>query len=167
MMKKSMSVLVLFVCLLSLVACSNKSVEEVVNGDTSNGSSVETTNYTMEFSGISTTVALKHNGEKMLTETIETVQPYEALGVTNKEEAKAMVAQQEEMQSYDGIKGLTHSVEYKDDELIQKVEINFEKADLSELTNMVGFNLPSDVTDSVNFSDMEQVLLNSKFEKEE
>lgn len=64
---------------------------------------------------------------------------YENLNVANEKETRKTLATTNEM--YDGSKGISHSIEYNDDYVVEKISVNYneiDKEDLKELAILVG-----------------------------
>ena len=72
-------------------------------------------------------ITLEHKGDKAISNQTTTTIYYKEAGVT-KDQLKEMIDKYDEE-----YKGFTHSAEYKDDYLVEKTTLNYEKADLDQL----------------------------------
>ena len=69
-------------------------------------------------------ITLEHKGDKAISNQTTTTIYYKEAGVT-KDQLKD--------EDYKDVKGFTHSAEYKDDYMVEKTTLNYEKADLDQL----------------------------------
>ena len=75
-------------------------------------------------------ITYEYKNDELLIQQINNTFYYEPIGLTKdtaKEQTEAYA------KSIEGIKGLTHKIEYKDDYLTEKLTIDFSKADIEEL----------------------------------
>ena len=75
-------------------------------------------------------ITLEHKGDKAISNQTTTTIYYKEAGVT-KDQLKEMIDKYDE--EYKDVKGFTHSAEYKDDYMVEKTTLNYEKADLDQL----------------------------------
>ena len=68
-------------------------------------------------------ITVEYKGDELLINETNNTFYYKPVGLTKEAYAK----------SIEGIKGLTHKIEYKDDYLTEKLTIDFSKADIEEL----------------------------------
>ena len=61
---------------------------------------------------------------------------YSAIGANSKDDAKLMMEAQGSA-DWDGIKGITHEVEYKDDRFIETTSVDLNKVDLATLNELL------------------------------
>lgn len=112
-----------------------------------NSSRVETVSYQLLKEGVADVrLTYYHNkgSDKVLKQTAESKILYSALKVTDAQVAKEKVGSQSE--KYQGITGVQESVAYKDVYLIEKVSVDYTKANLNELAKKlpeVNINTPS------------------------
>ena len=72
----------------------------------------------------------EHKGDKAISNQTTTTIYYKEAGVT-KDQLKEMIDKYDE--EYKDVKGFTHSAEYKDDYMVEKTTLNYEKAYLYQL----------------------------------
>lgn len=75
-------------------------------------------------------ITVEYKGDELLINETNNTFYYKPVGLTKdtaKEQTEAYA------KSIEGIKGLTHKIEYKDDYLTEKLTIDFSKADIEEL----------------------------------
>src|SRR5699024_6938420 len=114
MKKKGIGLLVILSIVCVLSACGSKEVEERV--------------FELEEMGIVTTMTYTYQGDKVLKQKAENIIPYASLGVTSQEEAEEILDPQvEELQ---GIDGVSEEVEYKEDEALETLEIDYENLEI-------------------------------------
>ena len=75
-------------------------------------------------------ITIEHKGDKAISNQTTTTIYYKEAGVT-KDQLKEMIDKYDE--EYKDVKGFTHSAEYKDDYMVEKTTLNYEKADLDQL----------------------------------
>lgn len=95
---------------------------------------VETVTYEFESYGNKSKLTLRAKGSVIVSQTEETEVMYKKFGYSNSEEAKEDFGEVYEV--LQNKKGVTYSINYKEDRLIEKGTINFEemsKKDLEEL----------------------------------
>lgn len=102
---------------LSLTACSS--------------AEPSTTVLKMEQPGVESTLTYYAEGDKVTRQTTTNVVNYAEAGIPDKETAKKMLDQG--LEKFQGHEGLTDTVEYKDTEAIETVEVDYSKADYAEL----------------------------------
>ncbi|XCY66700.1 YehR family protein [Streptococcus iniae] len=153
--RKLVSLLMLVISVLFLVACQSKQAvkEKVVYFEmTQNGSTVGLTYY--------------YKGDKVTRQSAKTKATYTALGVDSKEAAKkelSSIAKQ-----YQGVKGLKESIDYKDDHILETVEVDYAKADMKQLSKIPGIALATEdgkVPDYVSYKKTKKMLEDKGFKK--
>ena len=75
-------------------------------------------------------ITIEHKGDKAISNQTITTVYYKEAGVT-KDQLKEIIDKYDE--DYKDVKGFTHSAEYKDDYMVEKTTLNYEKADLDQL----------------------------------
>ncbi len=116
-MKKILNVLLALSLIFTLVAC---------------GGSVQTKTFVASKNGVDLEVTYTFSGDRVLKQTANNKIPYSALGVTTKEEAKAIL--DPISQQYQGIEGLEEKLDYGETQAIETLTIDYEKVDFEKLT---------------------------------
>ena len=124
-----------------LLGCSKQStssakseitqVESTSQQTTENKSEVKTVSFVNETrTGFNSTLTYTVDGDKVLKQSGHNVYDPEALDTTA-ETLKAFV--EKTYKGYEGLKGVTHSIEIKDGKVVQDAEVDFTVASLDEL----------------------------------
>jgi uncharacterized lipoprotein YehR (DUF1307 family) len=121
-MKKVASVTCLMVLLLVLSACGKEEVLTKIFERQENDSVVVFT--------------YKYQDDTVIEQTANIIQPYSELGLTTKEEAGKEMAPV--IEQYKELKGVTFNITFCESQVIQYIMINYEKADISELSKVAG-----------------------------
>lgn len=152
-----------------LLGCSNQStssstssaksettqVDSTSQQTTENKSEVKTVSFVNETrTGFNSTLTYTVDGDKVLKQSGHNVYDPEALDTTA-ETLKAFV--EKTYKGYEGLKGVTHSIEIKDGKVVQHTEIDFTVASLDELKKALPDEY-SGIGDSVSFSASEKML---------
>ena len=127
--------------LVFLLGCSKQStssakseitqVESTSQQTTENKSEVKTVSFVNETrTGFNSTLTYTVDGDKVLKQSGHNVYDPEALDTTA-ETLKAFV--EKTYKGYEGLKGVTHSIEIKDGKVVQDAEVDFTVASLDEL----------------------------------
>ena len=137
--------IILILPILMLFGCSTKSISETFENTSSN-----------EKSKIK--IIAEHKGNKIEKLKYEIVTPFSKLLVSSKEEAKEVM--EDVLKSYNSVEGVTAKVEYVDNTVIQKIEID----EKNELSNHPNNNIGENINFN-NFNDYKNTLLKNGFEK--
>lgn len=135
MKKKVMGLLMVFVMAVSVVGCSGKESTRIFTGKV-NGNEATATYYC--------------KGDEVLRQVIETKIPYSvfsAYGASTKEEVKELFETDQmktQLQSLNDIEGYSDVLEYNDDHLIERAEVDYKAADFDELRTKTGLNVTTD-----------------------
>ena len=122
---------------------------------TENKSEVKTVTFVNDtHSDLNSTLTYTVDGDNVLKHSGHNVYDPEAIGTTA-EKLKASV--EEAYKGYEGLKGVTHSIEIKDGKVVQHTEIDFTVASLDELKKALPDEY-SGIGDSVSFSASEKML---------
>ena len=106
-------------------------VESTSQQTTKNKSEVKTVSFVNETrTGFNSTLTYTVDGDKVLKQSGHNVYDPEALDTTA-ETLKAFV--EKTYKGYEGLKGVTHSIEIKDGKVVQDAEVDFTVASLDEL----------------------------------
>ena len=79
---------------------------------------------------------IEYQGDKMTLLKTTTTVLYSAIGANSKDDAKLMMEEQGSA-DWDGIKGITHEVEYKDDRFIETTSVDLNKVDFDKLGELM------------------------------
>ena len=132
---KQVAILVLAVLAMMLMACTG---------------SEKSVTYVLETKDTSTKIVYVAKGDIVQTQTTYTEMAYTVIGVTTQEEAKIMVEPIVEM--YQGIEGLTHSIDYEEDMLIEKLEVDYTKANIEDIKDLFGSVFDGDAKNGARIS---------------
>ncbi|OFL47310.1 MULTISPECIES: DUF1307 domain-containing protein [unclassified Nosocomiicoccus] len=153
-MKKLFSIFLSLAVLVTLAACSNddnseevksaKQQEPVENKEETSEpkeeeseTKEETVTYEKEEQGILVTVDLIHKGEELIRQVTTTKADYEAINVSNKDEAKQRFEDIDAFEAYEGEEGLNYDVEFKEDHFIETIEVEYSKISPEKLNELV------------------------------
>lgn len=90
-----------------------------------------TTVLKLDQAGVESTLTYYAEGDKVVRQTTKNVVTYSEAGLPDKETAKKIL--DEGIKKYQGIEGLSDTVEYGDKEAVETVEVDYSKADYKEL----------------------------------
>ena len=79
---------------------------------------------------------IEYQGDKMTLLKTTTTVLYSAIVANSKDDAKLMMEEQGSG-DWDGIKGITHEVEYKDDRFIETTSVDLNKVDFDKLGELI------------------------------
>ena len=133
----------------TLVACNSDSEEKTVTLQS-------------EQNGVIMKLTYKADGDKVIEQTADNVVPYESLGVTTPEEAEGIFS--ELVAGYEGVKGITHNLDYQDDKIIETLTINYETADLNKVSQLTGSSFEGDLSEGVSLQKSIDMLQEEGFE---
>ncbi len=91
--------------------------------------------------------------------------PYEVMGVSNAEEAEALLA--DTVAGFEGIEGLTYEMDYQDDVAVEQLTVDYEKADMDEISNLMGSSFEGDVSEGISLKNSVEMLKEQGFEEVE
>lgn len=128
-----------FAAALTLSACSGDEETE--------------TSFTNTQNGVEMTMTYTAVGDEVTKQTTSNLIDYEAAGLGSKEEAQAMFDPMIEQGS--DIEGYEQSIEYGDTSATEEVSIDYEVADLGELSQVPGFEGTANMEDG-DFVSLEQ-----------
>lgn len=154
-MKKLFSIFLSLAVLVTLAACSkddnnhdeksakqqepveNKEANAEPKKDKDSETKEETVTYEKEDKGILVTVDLIHKGEELIRQVTTTKADYEAINVSNKDEAQQRFEDIDAFEAYEGEEGLNYDVEFKDDHFIETIEVEYSKISPEKLNELV------------------------------
>lgn len=153
--RKLLTFFMLVISILFLVACQSKqAVKEKVSYFelSQNGSTIGLTYY--------------YKGDKVTRQSAQTKASYTAIGVDSKEAAKEKLSSV--TKQYQGVKGLKESIDYKDDHILETVEVDYTKADMKQLSKIQGIAIATDdgkVPDYISYKKTKKMLEDQGFKK--
>lgn len=144
-MKKILSILtVLF--LVFLAGCSS--------------SKEGTKTFVSEQNGVKMKLTYYYSGDKVTKQTANNTMEYSKMGVT-KEQLQELV--EPISKQYQGIKGLTQSIDFQDDKAVETLTIDYTQADLKDLKGISGVEMGSNDANSISLKMSEEALLKEGF----
>ncbi|MHD0396851.1 DUF1307 domain-containing protein [Staphylococcus simulans] len=114
--------------------------------------------YQGELSGADVIDTLTYKGDKMVKQSMIMTIDYGENGLS-KSDAETILTKQEKM--FEDLKGVKYKKEIKQDKAVQKVEIDYEEADLEQLSHRVGITGPKSGNDYVDVKSVERSLRKS------
>lgn len=156
-MKKNLASFFLVTLLFALVGCAG--------GTTA--TATETATFEKEESGTTIRLVYTYQGDKILSQTSEVTYPYSMFGVTTKEEAETLVGSTLDTSAYEGVTGLTHSIEYTDTDVVEKSTFDFENINVDEVNALPGMTLEYDPTTGASMKTTEEALISAGYTKVE
>lgn len=124
LLKKGAMTLFVMIMAVMLVACGVK---------------VETKTYKLYKNGVDIKITYTYRGDKVIKQTAENIVPYTSLGVTSKEEAEKILKDLSD--KFQGVEGLKEELEYKDDKVVETLEIDYTKASIDEIKELPGVTM--------------------------
>jgi len=119
--------------------------------------------YELEESGVQSTVTFKHKDDEITEQTSESIIPYDMLGVSSKEEAEGIFdLMGDEM---DNLSGISFDIKYKKDELIQKVVVDYEKADFGEMFDFASMFTNEELGQTTSMEEMDKMLKDQGYQE--
>ncbi|MBL1224953.1 YehR family lipoprotein [Enterococcus sp. BWR-S5] len=122
----------LVVCLIA-TACSSGEKDSSKKSGTGNG--VTTTVFEADLNGVQTEMIYYHKGDKVVKQETNSTINYETLGIESKEEAEEMFSFVKD--EYD-ITGVTYEADYQETKMVEKVSVDYDKADIEEVMSLMG-----------------------------
>lgn len=147
-MKRSVFSLVLLFVLVVFTACSAASQSK-------------TKTFVNDNAGMATEMVFTYEGDKVTHQKTTNTLPYESLGVTTKEEAKDIL--DPIAKEYQGHEGLTETIDYQEDHLVEVVEIDYSVVDIEAIRNIQGMVFEGDVSNGISLKRSEEMLLEQGF----
>lgn len=131
------------------------------------GGQEETRTYVAEDQGYTNTLVYTYVDDEVVNQTSQTEATYESLGVTDRAEAEEVLGSA--VESYENTDGVEHSIEYGEDALQERLEIDYDTVDISEVAELDGAEFEGDTETAqfVSMSQTEQQLLDQGYALEE
>ena len=133
----------------------------VVFAACSGGSSSKSKTYVKEDPSMNVEMIFTYEGDKVTHQKTINTMPYTSLGVTTKEDAQAIL--DPIAAEYQGHDGLTEKIDYKEDHLVEVVEIDYSVADVEEIRDIAGMVFEGDVSNGISLKRSEEMLLEQGF----
>lgn len=135
----------------------NEAAEETGFDFDPNGENIVTLQ--LEQEGTIVRLTFKAKGDLVYEQSANNEKHYSALGVSSAEEAKEKLASS--ASEFEDIEGVTHSLEYLDDRVIESLTVDFEKVDLNAASQLTG---SGDLSDGVSLQQSVQTLQEQGYE---
>lgn len=127
-MNKIRNFAMIFAFMLVLVACGDKETKAV---------------YSTTVNGVELKFTFFSKGDEVVRQTANNKIPYSTIQASNKEDAKAKLAPIAAL--FQGVEGVTESIEYFDDYALETLDINYAKADISKISKLPGSTFDGDI----------------------
>ncbi|MGT2756726.1 DUF1307 domain-containing protein [Streptococcus ovuberis] len=152
----------ILLALLLLVACTKNesetqttSTKESTKAPTTSSettvaptSIIKTHNYQLfDSKGLDSRLIYHYEDDKVIKQKTENIVLYSFLGITDAKTAEE--AYQAQAQQYQGLEGVAYSIQYNSDRMIEHIEVDYEKAKISEIAHIIG--IPSEQASKIKF----------------
>ncbi|WP_195571925.1 YehR family lipoprotein [Paenibacillus sp. 1001270B_150601_E10] len=149
-MKKVLGVLSLVILIIGLVGCG--------------GAKEQSSTYTLSLEGTEIEMTYYYKNDKVTKQTTNSTVPYSSIGAADKEEAKSII--EPLAKQYENVTGVKHEVDYQEDKLVEKTEVDYSKASLKEVSELTGTMFDdTEEADFVSMKKSEEMLLSNGFTK--
>lgn len=100
-----------------------------VETETSDGEPIalKTATFEIEQGGVTIQMVYSYMGDLVLKQTTTSTGNYAAMGIDSKEQAQE--ALKSVVEQYSNVKGVTHTIDYQEDQLIEHTEVDYSKVD--------------------------------------
>ncbi|MBG9981203.1 DUF1307 domain-containing protein [Facklamia sp. DSM 111018] len=116
-----------------------------------------------EVDGMEIELTYYYKGDQVLKQKTVNKLTYESLGVEDEEGAREILDPiSETMQDTEGLK---EKLDYKDDHVIETVELDFEKGDINELAEVANLETEGDLDEGISMKKSEEFLLEQGFKE--
>ncbi|WP_018933628.1 DUF1307 domain-containing protein [Gracilibacillus lacisalsi] len=154
--------------------------EEVAEIDDLNEDNIETANDTapseldidpdgennvtlqLDQEGMVSKIAYKAEGDRVIEQTADNIIPYDLLEIADKEEAEAMFA--EGVAQYQDVEGVSHSIDYQDDQIVETTKVDFETTDPDDFAELTGAMMEDGASDFISLQRSVQMLQEQGYE---
>ncbi|GGP08085.1 YehR family protein [Oceanobacillus neutriphilus] len=109
-----------------------------------------------EEAGVIVQLTYKADGDMVYEQTANNEMPYSVLGVSTPEEAEEAMA--DYAADFEGIEGVTHNFEYLDDKVVETLTVNYDEADVNEVSQLTGSEFEGDLSGGVSLQQSVQML---------
>ncbi|CEG21462.1 putative lipoprotein YehR precursor [Planococcus massiliensis] len=110
------------------------------------GEEASTRTFEMENNGIVTTMVYTTEGDKVTKQSTENLIQYDLAGIESKDQARELFDPL--IGEFQGIEGITHQMEYEEDQAVETMEIDYETVDFDEIENLPGMSFSDDPKDN-------------------
>lgn len=126
---------------------------------------LKTATFEIEQNGVKIQMVYSYMGDLVLKQTTTSIGNYAAMGIDSKEQAQEALASV--VEQFSNVKGVTHTIDYQEDQLIESTEVDYSKADLQEVAKLTGSIVDegSENAKFVSMSQSEKLLLDSGYTK--
>jgi uncharacterized lipoprotein YehR (DUF1307 family) len=145
---KILAVAIAVLSVLSLTACGGKEQQAT---------------YETEQNGVKIALTYYAKGDKVTKQTAESTIPYSSLGVDNEADAKELL--KDTAQAYEGIAGVSDELVYGENEVTEKFEIDYTKADIEEIKGLPGVTLDGNTSKGISFKKSTKMLEDQGYTK--
>lgn len=114
------------------------------------GAKETATTLTNNVNGVDMTYTYFADGDDVVRQTTKNVMPYSVLGVTTADEAKQILDPL--IEEFQGVTGLEHEMAYGENEVTETLTVDYEKADLSEISELTGSAFSGDTAEGTKVS---------------
>lgn len=88
--------------------------------------------------GMDSRLIYHHLGDEVTKQTTDNIILYSYMGMADANAAKE--AYQEQAKLYQNVEGITYSIEYAQDRMIEHIEVDYTKAKISEIGHLIGLS---------------------------
>lgn len=125
----------------------------------------ESKTFTMDQNGVSMELVFNYSGDKVTSQTANNVMPYEAIGVSTKEEAQEVLDPIAEQ--YQQVQGVDYSLEYSDSEATESLTINYDELDYDSAKQLPDVSFEGNTDNGISMERTEEMLLDQGYELKE
>ncbi len=123
----------------------------------------ESKTFTRAANGVNLSFTYYYAGDKVLRQDANNTIPYQSIGATNQEQARALI---EPMRSvYLDVKGVEQNIDYKDTEAQEHLSVDFTQANMSELCKLPGSMVTNCALKDVSMAESEKLLKEQGFQE--
>lgn len=116
----------------------------------------------LEQNGVTMKLTYKADGDKVFEQTADNEMPYASLGVATAEEAEEALAPV--VLAYQETEGVTHSMDYQEDRVFESLTINYDEADINEVSALTGSTFEGDLSEGISLKRSVDLLLEQGFQ---
>lgn len=121
--------------------------------------------YELNQPGVSISMTLYGENDKVVKQTTNSTIEYSAIGATDAEQAKKILAEITNNTDYAALEGVTYSMEYGETSAKESIEVDLTKADLKKLAELPGSAFDGDPSQGISFKATGTLLEQSGFSK--
>lgn len=102
-----------------------------------------------------------YEGDKVTHQKTTNVMPYSSLGVTTADEAKEIL--DPIAVEYQGYDGLTETIDYQKEQLIEVIKVDYKVADIEAIRAIPGMDYEGDTTNGISFKRSKKMIEDQGF----